>query len=177
MQILIIDNEDSFTFNLFHQISLIDGFTPEIIPYLNLDESLYDKYDCCVISPGPGSPAEYSMYDGLLRSGKPVLGVCLGMQIINTFFGGEVKPLDNARHGVCVGIEIGGISSIAAVYNSLYCSSVPECLEITSAYNGIPMALKHKDNPIAGVQFHPESFMTTEGDKILRYVFDSIGIC
>jgi para-aminobenzoate synthetase component 2 len=176
MQILLVDNEDSFTANLLHQIVNVTGHEPVVAPYHLLNEIDTDLYDMFVISAGPGSPAEYPDYDRIFRSGKPILGVCLGMQIMNLYHGGSVSPLTGAKHGICRDVVIDGEAYTCAVYNSLYCSDVADCFDTFAMSGGIPMGIKHRELPVAGVQFHPESFMTLEGDKILKYVFNCIGI-
>ena len=84
--------------------------------------------------------------------------------------------LAGCRHGITINADYKGSEKTVAVYNSLHCSSIPEQLEVFAEFKGVPMALRHKELPLAGVQFHPESFMTQDGGEILKDVFSSIGI-
>lgn len=177
MKILLIDNNDSFTYNLYHLISSITNSFITVQCYDNLNAEDISGYDAYVISPGPGHPFEYGMYKDILTSGRPVFGVCLGMQIMNIFFGGEVVRLEGCRHGVTVCAErSNGERFEAAVYNSLYCSYVPDVFQIYASCGDVPMWIKHKEQPLAGVQFHPESFLTESGAEVLADAFSSIGI-
>lgn len=176
MRLLLIDNYDSFTFNLYHQIVRLTSLPLDVISYNIFSDEQITAYDGFIISPGPGNPHQYPLYGAVLDSGRPVFGVCLGMQIINQHFGGAFGRLEGCRHGVVRRIDYRGSFYEAAVYNSLYCSSVPDVLEITAEWEGIPMAVRHRSLPVAGVQFHPESFLTKDGDTIIKDVFSSIGI-
>lgn len=176
MRILLIDNNDSFTYNLYHQIVRVVRSDASIISYSCLNKNHIVKYDCFIISAGPGTPDEYDRYDVVLESGKPVFGVCLGMQIINRYYGGEVSELKDARHGVTANLEMNGEVLDVAVYNSLYCSKVSDQLNVFLSSEKVPMGLIHRSKPIAGIQFHPESFMTKRGDDILQDVLGRIGI-
>ena len=176
MKLLIIDNNDSFTYNLLHQIITVTDCSADVCAYQQMHSSDFSGYDAFIISPGPGHPSEYKDYGALIDSGRPVFGVCLGMQIINCFFGGKVERLPECRHGVARDVVMGDLSFRAAVYNSLYCSVVSKELNVTAVWENIPMAVRHKERPVAGVQFHPESFLTENGNRIIKDVFSSIGI-
>lgn len=176
MRLLLIDNNDSFTYNLYHQIVRVTGLHTDVVPYDSLYSCGAGSYSGYVISPGPGHPDEYMDYEFLLESEKPVFGVCLGMQIMNSLFGGKTDRLKDCRHGITLPAEYRGETHSVAVYNSLYCSMVPDCFEIISRYKNTPMGIIHKTKPIAGVQFHPESFMSLTGDFLLKDVLSSIGI-
>ncbi|PLX66312.1 MAG: type 1 glutamine amidotransferase [Denitrovibrio sp.] len=176
MKLLLIDNNDSFTYNLYHLIIRNTGFDTCVLPYDKLPMCDNLEYDAFVISPGPGHPSEYIYYSEIFNTGKPVFGVCLGMQIINLHFAGEVTRLEGCRHGVTLPAEYNKEFIDVAVYNSLYCSLVPDVFEIISKSVNVPMWIKHKEQPIAGVQFHPESFLTKNGGRILTDAFSSIGI-
>ncbi len=170
MKVVIFDNNDSFTGNLEHLLVESIGSRPLIVPYSYLDTVDPEKYDVVVISAGPGKPSEYPEYAALLESGVPVLGICLGMQIINEHFGGETAGLPDCVHGKTDRVELDGHTFTVARYHSLYLQRVTECLEVIAVNGaGVPMALRHKTRRIIGYQFHPESFMTPEGAYFVDY--------
>jgi anthranilate synthase component 2 len=182
--ILLIDNYDSFTYNLYQYIGEInndikvvrnDKITIEEIELLNPSH--------IVISPGPGFPVSAGITIPLIRAlGKkiPILGVCLGHQAIGEAYGGKVIHAKQLMHGKASEIIVNSQSKIfegledkitAARYHSLIVESgsLPECLEITaSSHDGEIMGLKHKKFNVFGIQFHPESIMTPDGKKILN---------
>ena len=181
--ILIIDNYDSFTYNLVHIVATEtddykvirnDAMTVEEVRELNPDKIL--------ISPGPGRPEDAGITEELidtLGSEIPVLGVCLGHQAIGDVFGAKVVYAPTLMHGktseiyhdgksVFDGIEEG---FTATRYHSLVLDpdTIPEVLEITAKTDdGVIMGVRHKSYPIEGIQFHPESILTTEGPKIVK---------
>ncbi len=179
-RILLIDNYDSFTYNLYHFLC-IGGADASILrndsPDLN---GSLDKYDALVISPGPSSPIN----SGISRQTaekflekKPILGVCLGMQIINEIYGGKTVRSEIPVHGRVSEIEIKARSALfkdmppkfkAARYHSLICADIKNPLRITAGENNIPMAIDHSGLPVFGVQFHPESFLTEFGQEIIN---------
>lgn len=174
MRLLLADNNDSFTRNLHHLLYAATACEARVVPYAQLHTVIPEQYDCIVISPGPGHPDEYGEYARLLDSGLPVLGVCMGMQIINTHFGGTTCRLPEAMgcvHGKQGRIRMHGSERLVARYHSLHCAQVGEGLHITATLlepnpDGPPvvMALEHESRPILGYQFHPESFMTPQGE-------------
>lgn len=192
MNILIIDNYDSFTYNLYQYIGEIlqaknTSFTIDVFrnDKITLEEIKKAKYDRIVISPGPGDPSD-STYFGicskvLTEIGKktPVLGVCLGMQGVAHYFGGKVVRAKLPMHGKTSGISHDGKGLFKSLpqnievmrYHSLVAEekSLPEVLEITakSIESNEIMGLRHKKFPIEGIQFHPESFATEGGKMIL----------
>ncbi len=188
MRLLLIDNDDSFTHNLAHLLYAATGSGPHITGHKKLinrkniqEESqnsgygLLSDYDMVVISPGPGRPEEYSCYGNILESGVPVLGICLGMQIINRHFGGVVGPLPQCIHGktdevIFTSREAKGKKLTVGRYHSLHCVTLGRELTAT-AYNAqnIIMALCHNRYPIYGYQFHPESFLTDQGIWCIRH--------
>jgi len=187
--IVIIDNYDSFTYNLFQYIGEIssdikvfknDEITVEELTKLNIDG--------IVISPGPGRPEDSGISLEVINTFKgvvPILGVCLGHQAIGQLFGGNVVHAGQIMHGKTSLIttnESGVFSNIpkefkAMRYHSLVVEkdSLPECLEITATSpDGEIMGLKHKDYSIYGVQFHPESIGTSFGKDIVRNFVDIV---
>jgi len=168
MRTLLADNQDSFTRNLEHLIACVTGRAPEIVPYRGFRPEFSREFDLTVISPGPGHPRDYPAYGPLLESGRPVLGVCLGLQIANLHFGGEVARLPGCVHGRASRFELFGREVLAARYHSLHLSRVAPDLEVLARFEGVPMAARHKILPVLGLQFHPESFLTPRGADILH---------
>jgi len=180
--ILIIDNYDSFTYNL---VQAFGGFGETMQVFRNDEISLEHlgglRPERLVISPGPGVPAGAGVTLSAIRyfaERVPILGVCLGHQAIAETFGGKVVPADRLMHGKVSRIYHDGKSCYKGVqrpfeatrYHSLVVdrASLPGCLEIVSeTEQGEIMGIRHNDLPIEGVQFHPESFLTQEGEKIL----------
>ncbi|UZP66440.1 aminodeoxychorismate/anthranilate synthase component II [Desulfovibrio mangrovi] len=183
MRLLLADNNDSFTRNLEHLLVAATASRPQLVPYGRLGELEPADYDCIVISPGPGHPREYPCYARFLDSGVPVLGICMGMQIINSHFGGTTGRLPasmGGAHGKQGTIMMEGEERTVARYHSLHCNSVGSGLRITATLTepnpegpAIVMALQHENRPLMGYQFHPESFLTPNGtwyiDHALRF--------
>jgi anthranilate synthase component 2 len=181
--ILLIDNYDSFTYNLFQMLSVL-GAEVHVArnDELSLDGIRALGPQGIVVSPGPGNPGEAGISGAVMREigpSTPVLGVCLGHQCIADAFGGRVVRAPVLMHGKTsqvfhtqAGILRDVPSPFAAVrYHSLTVeeASLPESLEITArAEDGTIMALRHREHPIEGVQFHPESILTVEGPKLLN---------
>ena len=183
-KILVLDNYDSFTYNLVHYIEANENYEVDVFrnDEITLDE--VGKYDMIVLSPGPGLPNEAGILKELIKqyaSTKKILGVCLGMQAIGEVFGGELENLDNVYHGVAT--ELSVIDSSDLLYKNLptnfnvgrYHSWVisrnnfPEKLNITAVEeNNQVMSLKHKDFQLYGVQYHPESILTENGKEIIN---------
>ncbi len=170
MKLLLIDNDDSFTGNLDHLLTRTTGSQPMVVPYSRLGTIDPSEFDIAVISAGPGKPSEYPDYSTLIESGTPVLGVCLGMQIINEAFGGTTAPLPDCIHGKTDEIEFQDRTFTVARYHSLSVNDLGQDLDvIVINRSGLPMALQHRSLPILGYQFHPESFMTTNGGYFIEY--------
>lgn len=183
-RILIVDNYDSFTFNLVHYLEEIQGV--EVFVFRNNEITVEEaaNYDAIVISPGPGLPSEAGITLALIRkyAGKtPILGVCLGHQAIAEAFGGSLRQLQEVIHGLerkCIVLKsddpiFENIPNefIAGRYHSWVPDekSFPLELDILAIdENNCIMMLKHKVYPIYGMQFHPESIMTPEGKRLLR---------
>lgn len=178
--ILLIDNYDSFTFNLYQMISEL-GFECQVIrnDALTLEEIQKINPSHLVISPGPGRPEEAGVSLEAIKhfAGKiPVLGVCLGHQAIALVFGGQVVLAPVAYHGKCsklIHSQKGIFQGVpdqtqVARYHSLMVSDLPECLEVTSTTSeGIVMGIQHKEFNVSGVQFHPESYATQDGKMMI----------
>jgi anthranilate synthase/aminodeoxychorismate synthase-like glutamine amidotransferase len=190
--ILIIDNYDSFTYNLVH---LVGRHTDDLDVIRNDDKTLEEVQsmapDGILISPGPGRPAEAGITEPVIRElgdRTPILGVCLGHQAIGEVFGGKIVQADELMHGKTSPVKHSGNGIFEGIdptfdatrYHSLVVDrdSFPnDVLEITAeAENGTIMGLQHRTYPLHGIQFHPESVMTKAGPKIvenwLRFVWD-----
>lgn len=187
MKVLIIDNYDSFTYNLYQLIGELGGI-PTVVrnDAITLQEIKDTRFSHIVISPGPGDPSDLRSF-GICKqviltygSSIPILGVCLGHQGIIHAFGGRVIRAQVIKHGKQSVIKQNGKGLFLNVKNPLlgmrYHSLVgqkellPNCLEITaySADDQEIMAVEHREFPVFGMQFHPESIGTKEGEKILR---------
>ena len=180
MKVLIVDNYDSFTFNLVQYLGEL-GADPTVVrnDALAPDDALEMAPDRLVISPGPGRPedAGYSVeYVQKLGGTIPTLGVCLGHQAIAVAFGGSVGRAPEPRHGKTSPITHDGRGVfhelpnpfLATRYHSLATVDVPVVLEVTAhSEDGVIQAVRHRELPITGVQFHPESVMTTSGKALL----------
>jgi len=186
MKFLIIDNYDSFVYNIAQYLGEL-GVESDVIrnDKITLDKIKQNNYDAIVISPGPGTPEEKKYFgvclDVITNMGPttPILGVCLGHQGIIHAFGGKVTNAGCVRHGKTSPINhtnselFKGVSNPfrATRYHSLVGDKtiIPDILEVTAtaADDGEIMAIRHKEYLIVGVQFHPESIMTDEGKKIL----------
>ena len=183
MKLLVIDNYDSFTYNLVQLFGEMDGVNLVVKRNdgISIDEVKKLKPDRIVISPGPGRPENAGISSDLIRKlgpQFPILGVCLGHQCIAQVFGGDIVRADKLMHGKTSKIhhrDNGVFKNLAEPleatrYHSLIVKrdSLPDSLEITAETDaGEIMGLQHRKFPIHGVQFHPESILTTEGRKLL----------
>lgn len=182
MKIVIIDNYDSFTYNLSH---LVKETGAEVTVLRNDRFELSDLavYDKILLSPGPGIPEEAGLLLEVIRhyaGQKPILGICLGEQAIGEAMGGRLVNLKEVYHGVQTPVELttsdylfGGLPSRIPVgrYHSWVVDrdSLPDCLEVTAvSEEGYIMALRHRTLDVRGIQFHPESVLTPSGMAILR---------
>ncbi len=180
MRTLLIDNYDSFTYNLFQLLGEVNGVAPTVVRN-DVDWSSIDvsEYDAVVISPGPGNPGVETDFGvsarAILESGLPVLGVCLGHQGICHLFGGEVGLAPSPVHGRVFPVEHTGVDLFAGLpspynvvrYHSLAATTLPDCLEPIAWTDGIIMGVRHRSLPIWGVQFHPESISSEYGRELL----------
>jgi len=182
MKIVIIDNYDSFTYNLSH---LVKELGAEVTVVRNdqfrLEE--LEQYSKIFLSPGPGVPSEAGLLLDVIRTyagRKPILGVCLGHQAIGEVFGAKLENLSDVFHGVATPCRIVaddpifcGIDRDVTIgrYHSWVVSKdcFPDCLEVTAVSDeGQIMALRHRELNIRGIQFHPESVLTPDGKKMLQ---------
>lgn len=182
MKILVIDNYDSFVYNLVHYLEELDcEVTVRRNDQLQLDE--VEKYDKILLSPGPGIPDEAGLLKPIIKeyaSKKSILGVCLGMQAIGEVFGGKLINLDDVYHGVATGIELfvddeyifSGLDKklqVGRYHSWVVDKNLPPLLQATSYdEKGEIMSLRHSEFDVRGVQFHPESVLTPEGKKMIQ---------
>jgi len=183
MKLLLIDNYDSFTFNLYHYLSSLKVNVDVVRnDKINVKEIIKKRYDRIVISPGPGNPNQSGNCINIVKSlykQIPILGVCLGHQIIGQVFGSKIIQAKKVMHGKTSRIKskkVGILKNLplnfeATRYHSLIIDkkTLSNQLKITAETNdGIIMAIMHKEYNIHGVQFHPESIKTKLGIKILK---------
>jgi para-aminobenzoate synthetase component 2 len=178
MRILLIDNADSFTRNLEHLLTVsVAGAEVGVAPYAGLAGLDLGRADLVVISPGPGRPGEYPGYDRVFRAGGPVLGICLGMQIINLWRGGRTEPLPGCVHGRAEAIDWADGRRRVARYHSLHVTRVGRGLDVLARNDaGVIMALGSRTDRLLGYQFHPESFMTPDGGAFIAQALDFLGL-
>jgi len=190
MRVLVIDSYDSFTFNLCQQIGML-GAEPVVVKSDTPFERLRcGGFDRVVLSPGPGHPRECTLYREVLATISrtvPTLGVCLGHQAIGLAFGAGIAPADRLMHGKRSVIRHNGAGIYAGVpgplvatrYHSLVIdpATVPDCLEVTaqSDDDGAVMGVRHREFPIEGVQFHPESILTPDGNRLMANFLSGTG--
>jgi anthranilate synthase component 2 len=191
MKILVFDNYDSFTYNLVHLVEKIVGEKVDVFRNDQIPMENVQAYDKIILSPGPGLPAEAGLLLPLIKEygiSKSILGVCLGHQAIGEAFGGKLTNLSKVYHGVATPVRIipqspritkanadlfNGLTDgfMAGRYHSWVIDpeSFPKVLEVTARDdNGHIMALRHRTLDILGVQFHPESVLTPDGELIMR---------
>lgn len=181
MKTVIIDNYDSFTFNLAHLLKEL-GAEVDVVRNDQFELPALELYDKIVLSPGPGIPSEAGLLLDVIRAyagRKPMLGVCLGHQAIGEVFGAKLENLAEVYHGVATDCEhfsndpiFNGMPRHFEVgrYHSWVVSKdgLPDCLEVTATSpDGNIMALRHKRYPVHGIQFHPESVLTPLGRQIV----------
>ncbi|WDF58636.1 aminodeoxychorismate/anthranilate synthase component II [Flavobacterium sp. KACC 22758] len=181
-KILVIDNYDSFTYNLVHYL---EDLNCEVTVYRN-DEFEIDEiasFDKILLSPGPGIPDEAGLLKAVIEKYSPtksILGVCLGQQAIGEVFGGTLSNLDKVYHGVATNVKtvvsdeilfesLGNEFEVGRYHSWVVDANLPNDLEATSIdENGQIMSLRHKNYDVRGVQFHPESVLTPKGKRILE---------
>lgn len=184
MKILVIDNYDSFTYNLVHAIKKISGLPVDVFRNDEISLKEIKKYDKIVLSPGPGIPEEAGLLLDIIKAFAPtksILGVCLGHQAIGEAFGGKLHNMNRVLHGVATTVELRSNKSMlfAGLPNTFevgrYHSwivekeDLPECFAVTSYdKDGLIMSMKHKEYDVESVQFHPESVLTPLGEKMIE---------
>lgn len=181
MKTVIIDNYDSFTYNLAHLVKEL-GAEVDVLRNDKFELEELEKYDKIILSPGPGIPEEAGLLLEVIRTyagRKPMLGVCLGEQAIGQVFGGKLTNLSEVFHGIQTNVEIknkdyifDGLSTEIPVgrYHSwvVDADGFPEELVVTAiSPEGQIMALKHREYDVHGIQFHPESVLTPDGKQIV----------
>ena len=188
--ILLLDNYDSFTYNIYQLLSEL-GTEVEVIRHdcITVEEIRQRGYEALVISPGPGVPKDAGISEDAIRQlgpELPVLGICLGHQAIGEVYGGKVVRASAIVHGKSSALHHDGRglyeglpqNTLVARYHSLIVEreSLPDCLEVASELeDGTIMGLRHKEYPVEGIQFHPESILTPEGHKMLANFLKRLG--
>jgi len=177
----LIDFRDSFTFNIAHYLEA-EGVELEVFDHLSIDYSSLAAVDFIVLSPGPGLPHEKKALGSVMErfsAVKPILGICLGMQGIVQFFGGQIYNQEQVRHGVQTSMKILLPDSVfnlvstetkVGLYHSWACEieEVKELIPLAISSDGVLMALRHRTLLIYGFQFHPESVLTESGRQMIR---------
>ena len=187
--LLMIDNYDSFTYNLYQYLCEL-GAEVEVArnDKISLEEIQDMSPEGIIISPGPSTPLEAGISNDVIRQfgpSTPTLGVCLGHQCIGHVYGAKVDQAGEIRHGKTsmvshngAGVLVGLPTPFQAIrYHSLvvFPETMPDTLEVTAqTENGLVMGLRHKDYPIEGVQFHPESILTPDGKHLLQNFLDKV---
>ena len=182
MRVVLIDNYDSFTYNLSHLMKEL-GVEVSVVRNDQFKMADLEPYSKIVLSPGPGIPSEAGLLTDVIRTyagRKPILGVCLGHQAIGEVFGARLENLSDVFHGVATPCHIvaddplfSGLERDITVgrYHSWVVSRerLPDCLEVTAISDeGQVMALRHRELNVRGIQFHPESVLTPEGRKMIQ---------
>ncbi|MDP2088834.1 MAG: aminodeoxychorismate/anthranilate synthase component II [Flavobacteriaceae bacterium] len=189
-KIILIDNYDSFTFNLVHLIEKVSGIKPIVKRNDEVTLEEINEYDLMVLSPGPGIPSEAGKLKEIIQTyanSKPIFGVCLGLQAIVEVFGGTLENMETVYHGVSTDITVDntnselfkglGTSLTVGRYHSWIASSnnFPKAFRVTAIDNqNRIMAIEHQSLPIYAVQFHPESILTPDGEQILRNLISEL---
>jgi len=184
MKILVLDNYDSFTYNLIHYVKELTDIQVDVFRNDKIALDAVDGYDKILLSPGPGIPSEAGILLDLIKKyapSKSIFGVCLGQQAIAEAFGGEIYNLDQVYHGIETKMLVTDKSEIlfkgipdtfqAGRYHSwnVEKETLPSCFTVTATdEQGLVMAISHKDYDVRGVQFHPESVLTPEGKIMVK---------
>ncbi|SRR5579875_49437 len=191
VRVLLVDNYDSFTYNLVQELGEL-GAEPVVYRNDAIDVAgiRAEAPDAVIVSPGPGRPEDSGVSLEVvvdLAGEVPILGVCLGHQCIGQAYGGRVVPAPQLMHGKTSPIFHTGVGVFAGLpnpfeatrYHSLVVDrpSLPPVLEVTAeTADGVVMGIRHRDLPVEGVQFHPESILTPEGPNLLRNFLASVGV-
>jgi len=184
MKILVLDNYDSFTYNLIHYVKELTDSTVDVFRNDKIALENVGQYDKILLSPGPGIPKEAGILLDVIKTYAPtksILGVCLGHQAIAEAFGGEIYNLPNVYHGVETKMKVMDTNEplfknvpevfVAGRYHSwnVVNTNLPDCFNITvEDTEGIIMGITHKEYNVRGVQFHPESVLTPDGKTMIE---------
>lgn len=178
--VVVVDHHDSYTWSLVHLVAAVTGVLPRVVQHDEVSAASVLEHSHVVLSPGPGHPADPRDFgvgaEVLLAATRPVLGVCLGMQGLVTAYGGTVDRVAPA-HGRVSTVYHTGVGVLAGLpqgfdvvrYHSLAAVEVPDCLEVTATADddGVVMAVRHRELPLEGVQFHPESVLSQHGRHVV----------
>lgn len=182
MKTVLINHNDSFTYNIVETIKQIGLTELIVVNHKNATIDLIKSFDNIILSPGPSVPSTYQNTIKMVSSfytKKPILGICLGHQLLAEFFGASLENLSTVNHGIQEEIQLLTTSKLfkniknktkVGLYHSwcINSKSLPESLKITSTLkNGLVTSFEHKKLPIYGIQFHPESFLSMEGKQLL----------
>nr|AAF82315.1 anthranilate synthase small subunit [Buchnera aphidicola] len=185
--ILLLDNVDSFTYNLVDQLRTHNN---TVVVYRNtvdikiiLQTLAQWSNPILVLSPGPGTPYTAGCMLNLIKSVKgniPIIGICLGHQAIIEAYGGSIKYTDEIFHGKVSLINHDGLEMFKGIpqplsvarYHSLVCDEIPSCFTVNSSIHKMIMSIRHNVEYVCGLQFHPESILTPHGDQILKQIID-----
>lgn len=183
MKILVLDNYDSFTYNLVHMLRAL-GYTPDVIRNDKIDIDSVKSYDKILLSPGPGIPDEAGIMKVVIQHYAPtksILGICLGHQGIAEVFGAKLFNIPKVLHGVTSQSQV--VDATEYLFNDVSSNfqsthyhswavvreSIPDSLHVTAVNEeGLVMGLRHRHYDVKGLQFHPESIMTPEGPKMIE---------
>lgn len=183
MKILILDNYDSFTYNLVHMVKELGYTSIEVHRNDQISLEEIDRFDKIILSPGPGIPEEAGILVPLIQryaATKSILGICLGHQAIAIALGGKLTNLDEVFHGIQTPVEVSNdllfhslpTQTLAGRYHSWVINKTehfpPQLEVIASDTNGHIMAVRHREYDVRGIQFHPESVMTPDGKTMLQ---------
>lgn len=183
--ILLVDNNDSFTYNIVEMVRSVSDIQIKVIKSVDLIIDEVANYDLIILSPGPSLPQDFPILQTIIETYKstiPILGICLGHQAICTVFGAHLVRSKQVMHGINSVIDTDPNSvlfkditqSVVGRYHSWYVTDIPESLKIVAKdQQGIIMAVEHKQYPLFGVQFHPESYITTDGKRIIKNFIDA----
>ncbi len=178
--VIVVDHHDSYTWNLVHLVARVTGVLPRVVQHDEVEPDDVLRHSHVVLSPGPGHPAveaDFSVGTAVLLDGsRPVLGVCLGMQGLVTTYGGTVARVAPA-HGDVASVRHDGLGVLAGLpqgfaavrYHSLAALALPEVLIATAwSEDDVVMGVRHRELPLEGVQFHPESILSEHGEALVR---------
>ncbi len=181
LKVLLIDNYDSFTFNIVNLLRKVTDTEVKVLPYHKIDKTILKAYDKIIISPGADTIDKYPKLEEVVsfckEHYKSLLGICLGYQFIAVYFGAKLYQLDTSRHGIPKQIDIIENSILykslenkveVGLYHSWGCKNIPKCLKVTALDEGVVMSVEHIKYPIYGIQYHLESFLTLKGEVILK---------